>query len=260
MRILLSLAALHATPCACAAAYRRRGPACRMSGGRWRERYGVDILDGPRPNRDAAHLSVEYPGATRLPRDHRPVPFPATTSSSPRRSPARPGGRRRDGELLEASRRPDRRQAMYWNNRAQSRHTFLGRMDPLGRQIHRVTLGDGYYVLLRPPRRHAEGLGPLRVSPFEVEAALPDPWPDVLECAVAGLARRPTGPLTKPKACCGVGSSATTWPCAELSRWRCRTMSKQKLAPSSNIRAGSSSASELAEDCHRENPTVQIVG
>jgi benzoate-CoA ligase len=69
---------------------------------------------------------------------------------------------------------------MYWNNRAQSRATFLGEWTRSGDKY--MQDADGYYVYCGRQDDMLKVSG-LYVSPFEVEAAL-GTHPDVLEAAV----------------------------------------------------------------------------
>ena len=83
---------------------------------------------------------------------------------------------------------------MYWNNREQSRHTFLGEWTRSGDKY--VEDEDGYFVYCgrRDDMLKVSGM---YVSPFEVEGALAT-HPDVLEAAVVAW---PDGDgLIKPKA------------------------------------------------------------
>jgi benzoate-CoA ligase len=83
---------------------------------------------------------------------------------------------------------------MYWNNREQSRTTFLGEWTRSGDKY--LEDDDGYYVYCGR-RDDMLKVGGIYVSPFEVEGALQS-HPDVLEVAVVAW---PDGEeLIKPKA------------------------------------------------------------
>jgi benzoate-CoA ligase len=83
---------------------------------------------------------------------------------------------------------------MYWNNREQSRTTFLGEWTRSGDKYFEDE--DGYYVYCGR-RDDMLKVGGIYVSPFEVEGALQS-HPDVLEAAVVAW---PDGEeLIKPKA------------------------------------------------------------
>jgi benzoate-CoA ligase len=83
---------------------------------------------------------------------------------------------------------------MYWNNRDQSRATFLGEWTRSGDKY--VTDEDGYYIYCgrRDDMLKVSGM---YVSPFEVEGVLQS-HPDVLEVAVVGWPDEDR--LIKPKA------------------------------------------------------------
>ena len=83
---------------------------------------------------------------------------------------------------------------MYWNNREQSRATFVGEWTRSGDKY--MEDEDGYYVYCGR-RDDMLKVGGIYVSPFEVEGALQS-HPDVLEAAVVAW---PDGEeLIKPKA------------------------------------------------------------
>jgi benzoate-CoA ligase family protein len=98
------------------------------------------------------------------------------------------------GEIGELQVRGPTSAVMYWNNRAQSRATFLGEWTRSGDKY--VEDEDGYFVYCG---RHDDMLkvSGMYVSPFEVEAVLQS-HPDVLEAAVVGWPDVDT--LIKPKA------------------------------------------------------------
>jgi benzoate-CoA ligase len=83
---------------------------------------------------------------------------------------------------------------MYWNNRVQSRTTFLGEWTRSGDKY--VQDDNGYFVYCgrRDDMLKVSGM---YVSPFEVEGVLQS-HPDVLEAAVVGWPD--TDELIKPKA------------------------------------------------------------
>jgi benzoate-CoA ligase len=157
-------------------------------GRRWSERYGVDILDGI-GSTEMLHIflsnrqgKVKY-GTTGLPvpgydlklvgDDGQPVP---------------------KGEMGELHVRGPTSAVMYWNNRDQSRATFLGEWTRSGDKY--VEDEDGYYVYCGR-RDDMLKVGGIYVSPFEVEGALLT-HPDVLEAAVVAWPDEER--LIKPKA------------------------------------------------------------
>jgi acyl-coenzyme A synthetase/AMP-(fatty) acid ligase len=98
------------------------------------------------------------------------------------------------GELGELIIRGPSSAVMYWNNRDQSRRTFMGEWTRSGDKYREDE--DGYYVYCGRNDDMLKVSG-LYVSPFEVEAALQS-HAAVLECAV--VAWLDDDDLTKPKA------------------------------------------------------------
>ena len=158
-------------------------------GRRWSERYGVDILDGI-GSTEMLHIfvsnragEVKY-GTTGMPvpgYDVRLVDDDGKIIKS-------------RGEMGELQVRGPTSAVMYWNNREQSRTTFLGEWTRSGDKY--LEDEDGYFVYCgrRDDMLKVSGM---YVSPFEVEAALQS-HPDVLEAAVVGWPDVDT--LIKPKA------------------------------------------------------------
>ena len=143
-----------------------------------------------RLDRDAAYLRLEPPRRREI-RHHRQAgarlrrpPWSMTTAKS---SPTR-------GEMGELQVRGPTSAIMYWNNREQSRATFLGEWTRSGDKY--IEDDDGYFVYCgrRDDMLKVSGM---YVSPFEVEGALQS-HPDVLEAAVVGWPD--TDKLIKPKA------------------------------------------------------------
>jgi benzoate-CoA ligase len=111
---------------------------------------------------------------------------------------------------------------MYWNNREQSRTTFLGEWTRSGDKY--LEDEDGYYVYCGR-RDDMLKVGGIYVSPFEVEGALQS-HPDVLEAAV--VAWPDEEELIKPKAF--VVLKAPERACDELAQ-ALQDHCKTKLAP-----------------------------
>ena len=130
---------------------------------------------------------------------------------------------------------------MYWNNREQSRATFLGEWTRSGDKY--IQDDDGYYVYCGR-RDDMLKVGGIYVSPFEVEGALQS-HPDVLEAAV--VAWPDEDQLIKPKAFVVLKSADAA--CDALGASRCRSTASRSLRPT-NIRAGSSSV----PTCRRPRP------
>jgi benzoate-CoA ligase len=110
---------------------------------------------------------------------------------------------------------------MYWNNREQSRATFLGEWTRSGDKY--IEDEDGYYVYCGR-RDDMLKVGGMYVSPFEVEGALQS-HADVLEAAV--VAWPDDDDLIKPKAF--VVLKAADKACEELAR-ALQEHCRQKLA------------------------------
>ena len=120
-------------------------------GRRWSERYGVDILDGL-GSTEMLHIFLS----------NRPGEVKYGTSGKPlhgydlRLVDDDGNVITKRGDMGELQVRGPTSAMMYWNNREQSRATFLGEWTRSGDKY--VEDEDGYYRLLRPARRHAEGV------------------------------------------------------------------------------------------------------
>jgi 4-hydroxybenzoate-CoA ligase len=157
-------------------------------GSRWRERVGVDILDGL-GSTEMLHIFLSNrPGDIRYGTTGKPVP------GYDLRILEAGGGEVADGEPGELCVRGPSAADGYWNQRQKSRHTFRGEWTHTGDTYTRDA--DGYY---RYCGRSDDMLkvGGIWVSPFEVEEALIG-HAAVLEAAVVG--RPDTDGLIKPKA------------------------------------------------------------
>ena len=157
-------------------------------GRRWLQRYGTDILDGL-GSTEMLHIFLSNrPGDVKYGTTGKPVPGYAIKLIGDDGSPVKKGEM---GELLVAG---PTSAIMYWNNREQSRATFLGEWTRSGDKY--VEDADGYFVYCgrRDDMLRVSGQ---YVSPFEVEGALQS-HPDVLEAAV--VAWLDGEGLTKPKA------------------------------------------------------------
>jgi benzoate-CoA ligase family protein len=184
---------------------------------RWRERYGVDILDGL-GSTEMLHIflsnrlgDVKY-GTTGKPvpgYDIRLVGDDGQILTT-------------KGEMGEMQVRGPTSAVMYWNNREKSRETFLGEWTRSGDKY--IEDADGYFVYCG---RYDDMLkvGGIYVSPFEVEEALQS-HPDVLEAAV--VAWPDEQQLIKPKAF--VVLKAPDQACEALAR-ALQEHCKAKLAP-----------------------------
>ena len=157
-------------------------------GRRWLQRYGVDILDGL-GSTEMLHIFLSNrPGDVKYGTTGKPVPGYEIKLVDDDGLAVKKG---ETGELLVAG---PTSAVMYWNNREQSRATFLGEWTRSGDKY--VEDEDGYFVYCgrRDDMLRVSGQ---YVSPFEVEGALQS-HPDVLEAAV--VAWLDGEGLTKPKA------------------------------------------------------------
>src|SRR5262249_52431722 len=125
------------------------------------------------------------------------------------------------GELGELQVRGPTSAIMYWNNRNQSRTTFLGEWTRSGDKY--IEDKDGYYVYCGRGDDMLK-VGGMYVAPFEVEGALLT-QPDVLEAAV--VAWPDDDRLIKPKAFVVLKSSVASEKAAQVLQDHCR----QQLAP-----------------------------
>jgi benzoate-CoA ligase family protein len=158
-------------------------------GRRWSERYGTDILDGI-GSTEMLHIYVSNrPGDVKYGTSGKPVPGydVRLIDDDGKMISAR-------GEMGELQVRGPTSAMMYWNNREQSRATFLGEWTRSGDKY--IEDDNGYFVYCgrRDDMLKVSGM---YVSPFEVEGVLQS-HPDVLEAAVVGWPDVDT--LIKPKA------------------------------------------------------------
>ena len=155
---------------------------------RWVERYGVDILDGI-GSTEMLHIFLSNrAGDVKYGTTGKPVPGYACKLVDDDGTPVKPGEM---GELLIKG---PTSAIMYWNNREQSRSTFLGEWTRSGDKYLQDEQGYFVYCGRRDDMLKVSGL---YVSPFEVEGALAT-HPDVLEAAVVAWPDADT--LIKPKA------------------------------------------------------------
>jgi benzoate-CoA ligase family protein len=158
-------------------------------GRRWSERFGVDILDGI-GSTEMLHIFLSNrPGDVKYGTSGKPIAgYDLRLVDDDGKIIAK------RGEMGELQVRGPTSAMMYWNNREQSRATFLGEWTRSGDKY--VEDDNGYFVYCgrRDDMLKVSGM---YVSPFEVEGVLQS-HPDVLEAAVVGW---PDGDrLIKPKA------------------------------------------------------------
>ena len=188
-------------------------PLPREIGLRWRERYGVDILDGI-GSTELLHIFLSLrPGDVKYGTTGKPVPGYEIQVVDEQDRPLPPG---EIGELRVSG---PSSAICYWNNREKSLRAFRGRWTYTGDKYMQDP--DGYYVYCGRSDDMIKASGQW-VSPAEVESALVA-HPSVLECAV--VAHKDENQLDKPKAFVVLkpGARATT---EELQRFV-----KERLAP-----------------------------
>jgi benzoate-CoA ligase family protein len=158
-------------------------------GRRWSERYGVDILDGIGSTEMLHIFLTNRPGDVKYGTSGKPLAGYdlRLVDDDGNIVSAR-------GEMGELQVRGPTSAMMYWNNREQSRTTFLGEWTRSGDKY--VEDDNGYFVYCgrRDDMLKVSGM---YVSPFEVEGVLQS-HPDVLEAAVVGWPDDDR--LVKPKA------------------------------------------------------------
>ena len=196
-------------------------------GRRFTERYGVDILDGL-GSTEMLHIFISNrAGEVKYGTTGKPVPGYDVRLVDDDGEVIKTRG-----EMGELQVRGPTSAIMYWNNREQSRATFLGEWTRSGDKY--VEDEHGYFVYCgrRDDMLKVSGM---YVSPFEVEGVLQS-HPDVLEAAVVGWPDADA--LIKPKAFVVLKSPEKA--SDELAR-KLQDYCRAKLPPS-NIRAGSNSA------------------
>ncbi|WP_413207580.1 benzoate-CoA ligase family protein [Rhodospirillum sp. A1_3_36] len=157
-------------------------------GRRWRDRFGVPILDGI-GSTEMLHVFLSNRlDDLRYGTTGKPVPGYEVRLVDEDGMPVTPG---EPGELQV---RGPTSAAYYWNNRAKTRATFLGEWTRSGDKYS--VDGDGYYVYAGRSDDMLK-VGGIYVSPIEVEATLIE-HQAVLECAV--VAKEDEAGLVKPKA------------------------------------------------------------
>ena len=212
---------------------------------RWSERYGVDILDGI-GSTEMLHIFISNrPGEVKYGTTGKPVPGYDVRLVDD--DGAIVGTR---GEMGELQVRGPTSAVMYWNNREQSRATFLGEWTRSGDKY--VEDEHGYFVYCgrRDDMLKVSGM---YVSPFEVEGVLQS-HPDVLEAAVVGWPDVDT--LIKPKAFVVLKSPEKA---DDALKRRLQDYCREKLAPFKYPRwVGIPSGA--SENRDRQDPAVQAAG
>jgi benzoate-CoA ligase len=154
----------------------------------WKEKTGVEILDGI-GSTEMLHIFLSNrPGDVRYGTTGRPVPGYELRLADDHGDPVQPG------EMGELQISGPTHAAFYWNNREKSRNTFAGDWTKSGDKYTQDK--DGYYVYGGRSDDMLKVSG-IYVSPAEVEAALVG-HEAVLEAAVVGA--EDENKLIKPKA------------------------------------------------------------
>ena len=157
-------------------------------GKRFYDKYGCDILDGI-GSTEMLHIFLSNrPGDVKYGTTGKPV------AGYDLKLVGDDGQPLKQGEMGELLIRGPSSAIMYWNNREQSRRTFMGEWTRSGDKYMQDE--DGYYVYCGRNDDMLKVSG-IYVSPFEVEGAL-QTHADVLECAV--VAWLDADGLIKPKA------------------------------------------------------------
>jgi benzoate-CoA ligase family protein len=185
-------------------------------GRRWSDRYGIDILDGL-GSTEMLHIYLSNrAGEVRYGTTGKPVPGYEIKLVGDDGMPVK------KGDMGELHVRGPSSALMYWNNREQSRSTFLGEWTRSGDKY--VEDKDGYFIYCGR-RDDMLKVGGIYVSPFEVEGALLA-HPEVLEAAVVAWPDEER--LIKPKAFVVLKDQSRASPeLAQALQEHC----KQRLAP-----------------------------
>jgi benzoate-CoA ligase family protein len=185
-------------------------------GRRWRERFGVDILDGI-GSTEILHIFISNRhGEVRYGTSGRPVGGYTVRLLNDQ------GVEVADGEVGDLWCRGPSICSAYWNNRAASTRTFVGPWIRTGDKYVREPDGFYRYVGRADDMLKVSGIW---VSPFEVESALVA-HPAVLEAAVVG--RADADKLIKPKAFVVLKGGAKG---SEALAQELQTFVKERLAP-----------------------------
>ena len=213
-------------------------------GQRWRERYGVDILDGLGSTEMLHTYLSNRPGEVKYGTTGKPVP------GYDIRLVGDAGEVVKQGEIGELHVRGPTSAIMYWNNRELSRTTFLGEWTRSGDKYRQDE--DGFFVYCGR-RDDMLKVGGMYVSPFEVEGALCT-HPAVLEAAVVAWPD-PEG-LDQAE---GIRGAAIPRPGQRRARPH-PAGALQIAARALQISAGDRVPQRLAEDRDRQDPTLQAAG
>ena len=214
----------------------RRGAAAGCRPALVAERYGVDILDGI-GSTEMLHIFVSNrAGEVKYGTTGKPVPGYDVRLVDDDGSVVQTRG-----EMGELQVRGPTSAVMYWNNREQSRATFLGEWTRSGDKY--LEDDDGYLVYCGR-RDDMLKVGGIYVSPFEVEGALQRPS----RCPRSrggGLARRRRADQAQ-----GIRGAQITGKSRRRPQAGASGLLPARSSPPTNIRAGSSSA----PNCRKQRP------
>ncbi len=203
-------------------------------GRRWKERVGVDILEGI-GSTEMLHMYISArPGDVRYGATGKPVPGYEVRLVDEQGSPVK------QGELGELQVRGPTSATHYWNNREKSRSAFLGEWFRSGDKFRQDE--DGYFIYAGRSDDMMKVSG-LYVSPAEVEAVLVS-HEAVLEAAVVG--HEDDNSLIKPKAYVVLKEGQSP---SESLKAAMQQHIKDRLAPYKRLRPARSSVSNFAGRC-----------
>ena len=175
-------------PNACACVPRRAKHCRKLVGQSWKQRFGVDILDGV-GSTELLHIFLSNaPGDIKYGTSGKPVPGYAVRLVND------VGADVPDGEVGELLVNAPSAGEGYWNQRSKSRQTFEGGWTRTGDKYIRDAEGRYTYCGRSDDMFKVSGIW---VSPFEVESALIT-HPSILEAAV--VPAEDAEGLLKPKA------------------------------------------------------------
>jgi benzoate-CoA ligase len=155
---------------------------------RWRQRFGVELIDGIGTTEILHIFLSNRPGAARPGSSGRPVPGYEAIIVDDAGQPVPPG------EIGNLRVKGDSTMAFYWNKHEKTRDTLHGHWIQTGDKYYQDR--DGYFWYCGRADDMLK-VGGIWVSPVEVEAALVG-HPAVLEAAVVGV--EDDDRLVKPKA------------------------------------------------------------
>jgi benzoate-CoA ligase len=183
---------------------------------RWRDRFGVEVLDGIGTTEILHVFLSNRPGQARPGSTGRPVPGYEAVLVDDEGRPVP------QGEIGNLRVKGDSTMAYYWNQHEKTKDTLFGHFIQTGDKYYQDA--DGYFWYCGRADDMLK-VGGIWVSPVEVENTLVG-HPAVLEAAVVG--REDTDKLVKPKAFIVLKEGQAGSPALET---ELKTFVKDKLAP-----------------------------